>query len=82
MCIYYPLLANVEPNTIATAVVTVNGTIAGTRDKPVKFNVREDAGKIVLCYLIIIPENKAFMSGRCQTFDETAGKFTCMSYRL
>ena len=59
---------------IHVAIVTVNGTIGGTRDNPVKFNVKEDAGKIVLCYSITIPENKVFMSGKCQTIDETAGK--------
>ncbi|XP_065890879.1 uncharacterized protein [Dysidea avara] len=54
------------------AVVTVNGTIGGTRDDPVKFNVKEDAGVIVLCFTISIRRQRGFMSGRCRTVDGTA----------
>ncbi|XP_065890575.1 uncharacterized protein [Dysidea avara] len=67
------MAANASPSSHQLdTIVTVNGTIGGTRDNPVKFNVKEDAGKIVLCYSITIPENKVFMSGKCQTIDETA----------
>ena len=55
------------------ATVTVNGTIAGTRDNPSKFNVKEDAGKIVLCFTISIRRQRGFMAGRCRTVDGTAG---------
>ena len=56
------------------ALVSVNGTVGGTRDNPVKVNVKENAGELILCYTITFPANIAFMSGSCQTMDGTASE--------
>jgi len=55
----------------AIAIISVNGTIGGTRDNPGKVNVSEDVGKVVLCYSITFLENETVS---CQTMDGTAGK--------
>ncbi|XP_065889845.1 uncharacterized protein [Dysidea avara] len=54
------------------ATVTVNGTVGGTRDNPIKINVKEDEGVIVLCYLFTFPDGVDTLSGTCQTMDGTA----------
>ena len=52
--------------------VTVNGTAGGTINNPIKINVKEDQGTIVLCYLFTFPSGVDLITGQCQTMDGTA----------
>jgi len=58
--------------------VTVNGTAGGTRDNPIKINVKEDEGTIVLCYSFTFPSGVNLITGQCQTMDGTASESLCM----
>ena len=73
ICISVKVHANVKQNVFA-ATVTVNGTAGGTIYNPIKINVKEDEGVIVLCYLFTFPDGVDTLSGTCQTMDGTASK--------